>query len=51
MWLLSKGKTVKAKKVLKKLRGCSTDEECALEFQEMVQYVSLATTKLGNFRS
>lgn len=48
MWLLSKGKTAKAKKVLKKLRGCSTEEKCAVEFHEMIQYVS-QSAKSGKF--
>lgn len=46
MWLLSKGKMNKARKVLMKLRGWVTEEKCAKEFQEMVQYVS---TRMGKF--
>jgi len=42
MWLLSKGKIDKARKVLMKLRGYVSEEKCATEFQEMVQYVSLS---------
>ncbi|XP_060868753.1 facilitated trehalose transporter Tret1-2 homolog [Metopolophium dirhodum] len=42
MWLLSRGKTDKARKVLMKLRGYVSEEKCATEFQEMVQYVSLS---------
>ncbi|XP_015365255.1 PREDICTED: facilitated trehalose transporter Tret1-2 homolog [Diuraphis noxia] len=43
MWLLSRGKMEKARKVLTKLRGYVSEEKCAKEFQEMVQYVSLST--------
>ncbi|KAL5242823.1 hypothetical protein ACI65C_010233 [Semiaphis heraclei] len=43
MWLLSRGKTDKARKVLMKLRGYVSEEKCAKEFQEMVQYVSLSS--------
>lgn len=43
MWLLSRGKPEKAKKVLKKIRGYVSEEKCALEFQEMVQYASKST--------
>uniref|UniRef100_A0A2H8TSE1 Facilitated trehalose transporter Tret1 n=1 Tax=Melanaphis sacchari TaxID=742174 RepID=A0A2H8TSE1_9HEMI len=42
MWLLSKGKIDKARKVLMKLRGYVSEEKCSTEFQEMVQYVSLS---------
>ncbi|VVC39589.1 Sugar transporter, conserved site,Major facilitator superfamily domain,Major facilitator, sugar [Cinara cedri] len=44
MWLLSKGKTDKARKTLCKLRGWETEEKCAKEFEEMVEYVSSSTT-------
>lgn len=42
MWLLSRGKIDKARKVLMKLRGYVSEEKCATEFHEMVQYVSLS---------
>ncbi|VVC30787.1 Sugar transporter, conserved site,Major facilitator superfamily domain,Major facilitator, sugar [Cinara cedri] len=40
MWLLTKGKTDKAKRTLGKLRGWVTYEKCSCEFQEMVVYTS-----------
>lgn len=46
MWLLTKGRTDKARIILRKLRGCVSEEKCAKEFQEMVQYVS-QSFKLG----
>jgi len=48
MWLLSRGKTDKARKVLMKLRGYVSEEKCATEFQEMVQYVS-QSAKSGKY--
>ncbi|XP_050432006.1 facilitated trehalose transporter Tret1-like [Adelges cooleyi] len=39
MWLLSRGKVEKAKRSLRKLRGNASEEKCAFEFKEMVEYV------------
>lgn len=47
IWLLSRGKTDKARATLRKLRGYASEEKCAVEFQEMVHYVT-QSTKSGN---
>lgn len=40
MWLLSKSRTEEAHATLRKIRGGASEEQCAVEFQEMVHYVT-----------
>ncbi|KAL5238926.1 hypothetical protein ACI65C_006336 [Semiaphis heraclei] len=40
MWLMSRGRTEEAKNTFNKLRGGASEDKCAVEFRDMINYAS-----------